>query len=75
MPTPNRWEEMIEGCYLKSISQEHGIIYATDEMIDRTEIGDIVYIYPAHSCLSADLMKSYLTTEEVIFEGDSAFMP
>lgn len=72
--TESGWEGHIPGSYLKSISQEHGLIHATEDMLNNTQIGDIVYIYPAHSCLSANLMKSYLTTEQVIMEGESAFM-
>jgi D-serine deaminase-like pyridoxal phosphate-dependent protein len=71
----NGWQDVIPGCYLKSISQEHGLIHASDEFIQKTQIGDLVYIYPAHSCLTADLMKSYLTTEELLLTDHSAFMP
>jgi D-serine deaminase-like pyridoxal phosphate-dependent protein len=35
----------------------------TDEEMDNIEIGDLVGIIPAHSCLCADLMKGYQTTE------------
>ena len=69
------WEGKIPGCYLKSISQEHGLIHCSDEFLSQVQIGDMVYIYPAHSCLTADLMKSYLTTEDLTMEGESAFMP
>ena len=74
VPTTSGWESQIDGCYLKTISQEHGLVHATDEMLQNTSIGDILYVYPAHSCLSADLMKSFLTTEEVVMKGDEAFM-
>jgi D-serine deaminase-like pyridoxal phosphate-dependent protein len=73
--TEGGWKDFVPGCYLKSISQEHGLIHASDEFIQKTQIGDLVYIYPAHSCLTADLMKSYLTTEELLLTDHSAFMP
>lgn len=72
--TETGWEGQMKGCYLKSISQEHGLVHASDELLRNSKIGDILYIYPAHSCLSADLMKSYLTTDELILEGEKAFM-
>ncbi len=71
----NGWHGMISGCYLKSISQEHGLVHASVEFMSETEIGDIVYIYPAHSCLSADLMKSYYTTDHEKLTGSGVFMP
>jgi len=58
-PTGDGWEGFIEGCYLKSISQEHGLVQVSSEMMKSTQIGDLLYIYPTHSCLSADLMKDY----------------
>jgi D-serine deaminase-like pyridoxal phosphate-dependent protein len=72
--TTDGWEGVIPGCYLKSISQEHGLVHATDELLDKARIGDIVYIYPVHSCLSADLMKSYLTTGKIELSGDDSFL-
>ena len=72
--TESGWKEHIDGAYLKSISQEHGLIHAPDELLQNTQIGDIIYIYPVHSCLAADLMKSYLTTDQVMMDGESAFM-
>lgn len=75
LPLKNGWSGFIPGCYLKSISQEHGLIHCSDDVLDETQIGDLVYIYPAHSCLSADLMKSYLTTDDLVMSGDLAFMP
>jgi D-serine deaminase-like pyridoxal phosphate-dependent protein len=76
VPTSSGWHGMIEGCYLKSISQEHGLIHATEEYLAKTEIGDIVFIYPAHSCLAADLMKSYfLITKGKQLMGSEIFMP
>lgn len=57
------WSEPIEGVYLKKLSQEHGTIKATTEFIEECQIGDIIKILPVHSCMTADLMKRYLSTE------------
>ena len=66
-PTQHGWSDQITGCYLKSISQEHGLVQVTEEMLQNTHVGDLLYIYPAHSCLAADLMKAYQTTEGAIY--------
>ncbi|MFY0684361.1 MAG: alanine racemase [Balneola sp.] len=59
----NKWGNVIEGCYLKSISQEHGIVKCTPEFFSDINVGDVVVIFPIHSCLTADLMGRYQTTE------------
>ena len=40
-----------------SLSQEHGIIQAPGEIISQFEIGDLVVIWPVHSCLMCDLQQ------------------
>lgn len=59
------WGKPIEDCYLKSISQEHGVIACNTEFYEQTSVGDLVAIVPIHSCLTADLMGSYLTTDGI----------
>jgi len=44
------------------LSQEHGIIKVPSEMIEKVKIGDMIAILPIHSCLTANLMKEYSTT-------------
>lgn len=72
--TDSGWKGVMPNTYLKSISQEHGIIHCSDEFLAQSKIGDLVYVYPTHSCLTANLMKSYLTTDGLLMEGESAFM-
>jgi D-serine deaminase-like pyridoxal phosphate-dependent protein len=50
------WSESIPGAYVKSISQEHGLISMNSETISSFQIGDLLGILPVHSCLSADLL-------------------
>jgi D-serine deaminase-like pyridoxal phosphate-dependent protein len=50
--------KLIEGCFVKSLSQEHGILSVTTNYLDNKKPGDIVYIIPVHSCLTAHLMKA-----------------
>lgn len=44
-----------------SLSQEHGIISATDDFLSQLSIGDLVDIVPVHSCMAADLYPSYFS--------------
>ena len=59
--------ELTEGDenYVSKLSQEHGTIKATQQVLDQYQIGDLVGVLPVHSCMTANLMKRYLT-----FEGE-----
>ncbi|MDX5436270.1 MAG: alanine racemase [Pontibacter sp.] len=61
--TDNGWSEPQEGIELISLSQEHGIVQASPELFEKYKIGDLMGVLPVHSCLTADLMKGYLTTD------------
>lgn len=66
--TGSGWEEMDNNIYLSSISQEHGIIKLNDSVDFDYKIGDLVYILPVHSCLTADAIAAYLSTEGEIID-------
>jgi D-serine deaminase-like pyridoxal phosphate-dependent protein len=61
--TETGWQFFEKSYYLTSISQEHGILEVDSEMLNQFSIGDLVGIIPVHSCLTADLMKSYQTID------------
>lgn len=44
---------------ITSISQEHGIIQMSSDDRAKVKVGDIIGIYPVHSCLAADCMGVY----------------
>lgn len=48
-------------CFLKSVSQEHGVISCSGDFFDKTTVGDLIRIIPIHSCLTANLMGAYQT--------------
>lgn len=56
------WLNPLPNTFIKSISQEHGIIKTTPEFFDRIHIGDLIGIIPVHSCLTANLARGFLTT-------------
>ena len=55
------WGPLIPHTYVKGLSQEHGIISVPETVIDRYQIGDCLMVVPVHSCMTANLMKSYTT--------------
>ena len=57
------WSSSLDGMYVKSLSQEHGIIKTTPETFDHFDVGDLLGILPIHSCLTANLMREYVTLE------------
>jgi D-serine deaminase-like pyridoxal phosphate-dependent protein len=50
--------EKVEGCYMKKLSQEHGTLHVSDEIIQKFSIGDLIGVIPIHSCLSANLLQN-----------------
>ncbi len=52
---------------VSSLSQEHGIIKLTDQGCN-LKPGDLVAVLPIHSCLTANLMRQYVTTDNEVFK-------
>ena len=48
--------------YIKSLSQEHGIISVDN--VEKYRIGDLLVIIPVHSCLTVDKMRSFFVDQE-----------
>ena len=44
------------------VSQEHGVIQVPPDWFEKLQPGDLVAVYPAHSCLTADLQPAYRLT-------------
>jgi len=59
----NGWGELIPGMYLRSLSQEHGIVKGPIAEIEQYQVGDLLLVLPVHSCMAANAMKRYLTLE------------
>jgi len=59
------WSEPIPDVWLRSLSQEHGVIRAAKSAWDRdlgnVQVGDLLGVLPVHSCLTADLLREYRT--------------
>ncbi len=61
---PVRWEGRgwgvpYEGSFIKRLSQEHGVVKASEELYREKEVGDRLAVLPVHSCLCGDGMPHY----------------
>lgn len=61
----DEWETGFNGALI-SISQEHGTVQLDSNSFQKAQIGDFIGILPIHSCLTADAMGAYLSTEGVL---------
>lgn len=55
--TEKGWSEPLPGAWLASLSQEHGIVQLTSELIEDFRIGDVIGILPIHSCLTVSALR------------------
>ena len=53
-----KWAFPERTCYVRRISQEHGVISLPAEMMEQFKPGDLLGIVPVHSCLTADLLRN-----------------
>ncbi|MEO1023504.1 MAG: alanine racemase [Bacteroidota bacterium] len=56
----NGWGNPLEGAFLSSISQEHGMVSCTKAYLETLNVGDEIFVLPIHSCLTADCMGGYI---------------
>lgn len=59
--------------YLHGLSQEHGILKITPKDLNYFKPGNLIELIPVHSCLTANLMKEYLTSEGEIIKMMPSF--
>lgn len=59
LPSGKTWGKKLENCYVSSLSQEHGLVTVTKEVFNVISEGELIFILPVHSCLTADLMQGY----------------
>jgi D-serine deaminase-like pyridoxal phosphate-dependent protein len=65
------WSEPVPGAFVVSLSQEHGILEASAEVIGTLEPGMLAGIIPVHSCLTARLLQGY----SLIGGGEADYFP
>jgi D-serine deaminase-like pyridoxal phosphate-dependent protein len=58
------WGPSVEGAYVSSVSQEHGIVkFESDGTMEGIQVGDVLMVLPVHCCLTANLMGAYTTLD------------
>ncbi|HQQ98093.1 MAG TPA: alanine racemase [Cyclobacteriaceae bacterium] len=60
--TESGWKLLDQPIFVKSLSQEHGIISWPREQSWQPVPGDVIGVLPVHACLTADAMGAYVTT-------------
>lgn len=63
LPTATGWSEPLEGVYVSTLSQEHGLLHVPQQLLNRIRVGDLLAILPAHSCLPVTALRRYLTLD------------
>jgi D-serine deaminase-like pyridoxal phosphate-dependent protein len=57
------WDAEPLPIYVKSLSQEHGVLIAAESEFKKFKVGDVIGILPVHSCMTADAMGEYRTID------------
>jgi D-serine deaminase-like pyridoxal phosphate-dependent protein len=57
--TDGGWSAPVEGAFVSSLSQEHGVVSLPPDFLDTLKIGSLLGVIPVHSCLTADCMRGY----------------
>lgn len=52
------WDAPDAPCFVRRITQEHGVIQLPENLMNEFSVGDLVGILPVHSCLTADLLRN-----------------
>ncbi|MCD6475610.1 MAG: alanine racemase [Anaerolineaceae bacterium] len=68
LPTKTGWGAPLAGGYVRSLSQEHGVVRLAPEHLSSLKIGDLLMILPAHSCLTLQAMRTLKTLDGRIIE-------
>ncbi|MEM7552397.1 MAG: alanine racemase [Bacteroidota bacterium] len=59
----NSWKPIDQRIFLHRLSQDHGKISAPQDFVEKVNIGDLIQIVPAHSCLTVSAMRGAMTLE------------
>ena len=63
LPEGDGWGRALAGTAVASISQEHGIVRTTPDVLARLAVGDLVVVLPVHSCMTVNLWPEYLALD------------
>lgn len=57
------WNDQKVIGYIKSLSQEHGVIKVNEGEMDKFQPGKIICILPAHSCLTVHALRDFINLD------------
>jgi D-serine deaminase-like pyridoxal phosphate-dependent protein len=57
------WISIVKGGVVTRLSQEHGVVILPQPAFKRLNIGDLLYVIPAHVCLTVSALGQYCTTD------------
>lgn len=57
----DRWGNPIPGALVKALSQEHGVVKVPGAEFEKIKVGDLLFIIPAHSCLTVQVLRQGIT--------------
>lgn len=63
VPVAHDTWEPLSGAFVRAISQEHGIVKLSPSDYKKYEVGDVMYILPIHSCLTAEAIGTYMIAQ------------
>ena len=58
-----RWRAPLPGGYVRLLSQEHGVVHLSEADFVQVGLGELLYIIPAHSCLTVQVCGEYWTLD------------
>ena len=61
--TGEKWGYPIADAVVRGLSQEHGMVRLPQPDFEKVQIGDLIFIIPAHSCLTVQVMGEYRTLD------------
>jgi D-serine deaminase-like pyridoxal phosphate-dependent protein len=62
------WSKDADDIYIHHLSQEHGVLENCGPLVSKVSIGEQLLFLPAHSCLTANLMRKYQTPDGGVIE-------
>jgi D-serine deaminase-like pyridoxal phosphate-dependent protein len=62
------WLSLVNGGYMARMSQEHGVVSLPEVYLKYTIVGELLYVLPAHVCLTVSALGEYLTTDGHIIQ-------
>ncbi len=51
------WGGFVPDAYVRSVSQEHGVVVLPPGELAKLKVGDLLFVCPVHSCLAQDLLR------------------